>query len=110
MSEDFKILAEDITDYCNGVEASAVKLRVQIEKMLGSSKPSTKLPFDARKIQWQDKESGKGKFQLSEDHNSLDHKALLKFLNEHAGGCVASESYFYWVFQNGATIGRKLRK
>jgi hypothetical protein len=110
MSEDFKIFVEDFTDWLNSQEAGIVKLKTQIQKVLGETKPSPKLPFDASKIQWQDKESGKGKFQLSEDYNSLDHKALLKFLNEHAGGCVASEDHFYWVFQNGATIGRKLRK
>ena len=73
-------------------------------------KGSTKLPFDASKIQWQDRENEKEKFQVSEDYDNPEHKALLKFLNEHAGGCVNSEGYFYWVYKNGSTVGRKLRQ
>jgi hypothetical protein len=73
-------------------------------------KGSTKLPFDALKIQWQDRENEKGKFQVSEDYNNPEHKALLKFLNEHAGGCVNSEGWFYWVYKAGDKIGRKLRQ
>jgi len=72
-------------------------------------KGSTKLPFDASKIAWQDREGQKGKYQISEDFSNPEHKALLKFLSEHAGGCVNSEGYFFWVYKNGSTIGRKLR-
>jgi hypothetical protein len=73
-------------------------------------KGSTKLPFDASKIPWIDRENEKGKFQVSEDYDNPEHKALLKFLNEHAGGCVNSEGFFYWVYKNGSTIGRKLKR
>jgi len=71
---------------------------------------STRLPFDASKIHWQDRENAKGPFQVSNDFDSLDHKALLKFLNELAGGCVSSEGWFYWVYQAGDRIGRKASK
>lgn len=69
-----------------------------------------KLPFDVTKIKWWKKTNRNGEFEYSEDFNSLDHKALLKFLNEFCGGSIRSGDYFYWVYQNGATIGRKLRK
>jgi hypothetical protein len=36
-SEDLKILAEEIVDFCNGLEALAVKLRTQINKLFGHS-------------------------------------------------------------------------
>jgi hypothetical protein len=108
--EDLILLLGDLVDFCDSQEASAVRLRAQIKKILGDAKPSAKLPFNASKIKWQDRENEKGKFQVSEDFNSLDHKALLKFLNEHAGGCLSSDGQFYWVYRNGSTIGRKLRK
>jgi hypothetical protein len=110
--EDLRILAEEVVDFCNGLEALAVKLRMQVEKLFGEArvKGSPKLPFDASKIAWEKREGSKGEFEISEDFNNLEHKALLKFLTEHAGGCVNSEGYFYWVFKNGSTIGRKLRK
>jgi len=103
----FEEFAEALVDYCNSQEASHVKLRMLIQKVLGDTKPSAKLPFDNSKINWQDKENQKGKFQMSEDYNSPDHKALLKFLHEHAGGCISSQGYFYWQYQDGATVGRK---
>lgn len=109
MSEDFRIFLDDLLDYLNGQEAGLVKLRMQIQKVHGECKPSAKLPFDVSKIRWQQRQGEKGPFELSEDFNSPDHKALLKFLDE-AGGCVNSEGFFYWVFRNGSTIGRKQKK
>ena len=122
MSKDEATL-EILTDVLNAVEAAVVNAKRQIaelarvtplEKALGhdaSVKGSPKLPFDASKIQWQDRENEKGKFQMSEDVNSPDHKALLAFLNEHVPSkCVVSGGYFYWVYPNGATIGRKVPK
>jgi hypothetical protein len=38
-SEDLRILAEEIVDFCNGLEACVVKLRRQIEKLFGEVKP-----------------------------------------------------------------------
>ena len=123
-SKDTRILCEELIDFCNGVEAQLFKLRTQIEKLIGASKPKTEtkpqasadLPFDVSKIKWQDRENERGKFQISEDLNSLDHKNLLKFLAEHTSGkCVNSKdsegrTWFIWTFPNGSTIGRKLRK
>jgi len=74
------------------------------------AKGSTRLPFDVSKITWQDRENEKGKFQVSEDYDNPEHKALLKFLNEHVGGCINSEGWFYWVYKAGDKIGRKKRK
>jgi hypothetical protein len=118
MTEDLKIFLEDFVDFLNAQESSIVKMRLQIEKLLGATATPTalasgspKLPFNASKIKWQDRENKKGKFQCSEDYNSLDHKALLAFLNEHVPSkCVQSEGFFYWVYPNGSTIGRKLKK
>jgi len=74
-------------------------------------KGSTKLPFDVSKIAWQNRENEKGKFQVSEDFSSPDHKALLAFLNEHTPSkCVQSEGWFYWIYPAGDRIGRKLRR
>jgi hypothetical protein len=48
---------------------------------------------------------------MSEDTTNPEHKALLAFLNEHVPAkCVNSGGFFYWVYGNGTTIGRKPRK
>jgi hypothetical protein len=69
-----------------------------------------KLPFDVSKTRWRRAEGLKGPFELSDDTGNPDHKALLKFLVELAGGAVSSEGFFYWVFPNGSTVGRKQKK
>jgi hypothetical protein len=125
MSKDEAIL-EILTDFLDALEAAVVNAKRQIshiphitplDKALGHDagqtafKGSPKLPFDPAKIQWQDKENQNGKFQMSEDINNPEHKALLAFLNEHVPSkCVQSEGQFYWVYPNGTTIGRKVRK
>lgn len=101
-----KATAESLIDSWLGTETS--------EK--AKPKDLTKLPFDVGKIQWQDKTNENGQFQMSEDFNSLDHKELLKFLADHTPGkCVNSkdsqgQTWFYWTYPNGSTIGRKQRK
>lgn len=109
MTEDFQAFLEDFLDYLNGQEAGIVKMKMQISKLLGekSGKDLAKLPFEVSKIKWQDRENENGKFQVSEDYNSTDHKELLKFLNTHAGGCITSNGLFYWVYKAGDRIGRK---
>ena len=78
---------------------------------ISTAKGSPKIPFDAEKIQWKDKENENGKFQMTEDYSNPDYKALLAFLNEHIPAkCINSEGFFYWVYGNGTTIGRKPRK
>jgi hypothetical protein len=102
---------EALAIFCDGVDAAVSALRANLG--VPTQKPvkgSVKLPFDPSKIQWQKRQGGKGEFELSEDFNSLDHKALLKFLSEHAGGCINSEGWFYWVFKNGSTLGRTQKK
>lgn len=112
MDEDLAILATDIIDYCNDVEAAASKLRVQIEKLIGESKdknPKRHWSWMPEEISWTEAEGPKGKYQRSEDVNNLDHKALLKDLTEHKG-FLFREGWSYWTFKNGWTIGRKRKE
>jgi hypothetical protein len=109
VSEDYQSFLEDMLTYLQAQEAGIVQLREQIRKVLGETRPSTKLPFDVSRIAWQNRENEKGKFQMSEDYSNPEHRALLKFLIEHAGGRIVSDGWFLWVYQDGRTIGRKLR-
>jgi len=62
--EDLKILAEEIVDFCNGLEALAVKLRTQIEKLFGESQ---RWDWNPAKIKWEKAEGSKGEYERSED-------------------------------------------
>jgi hypothetical protein len=102
--EDFKVFIDDLVDFLNGLEASIVKLRTQIDKLCGS-----KWSWDPGKIKWEKTEGFKGSYERSEDVNSLDFKELLKDLAKH-NGKLSRDGWFYWVFKNGATVGRKRRE
>jgi len=62
--------------------------------------------WDPSKIKWEEAEGPKGKFERSEDVNNLDFKALVKDLADHKGK-LTHENSFYWLFENGVTVGRK---
>jgi len=106
-SEDFRILAEELLDFVNGIEASCVKLRTQIDKLFGAKeeKPS----YNIEKIRWEQAQGTSGPYEKSIDVNSLDFKALLADIQKH-GGKMTVSGYFVWAFQNGSTLGRKKRQ
>jgi hypothetical protein len=58
------------------------------------------------KIKWTEEEGFKGKYEKSEDVNNPEFKAMLKDLQQHKGR-LTHNGYFYWVFENGSTVGRK---
>ena len=64
--------------------------------------------WDPSKIKWDEAEGPKGKFERSEDINNLDFKALVKDLAHHKGK-LTRDNLFYWLFENGVTVGRKKR-
>lgn len=105
MSDDLKILAEDIVDFLSGVEACCVRLKRQIENLLGTD---DKLSWNPNNMEWVEAEGSKGRYERSEDVDSPDFRALVKDLAAH-NGTLSRRSYFYWLFKNGATVGRKKR-
>lgn len=62
--------------------------------------------YDISKIKWEERQGQKGLFEKTDDYNSLDYKALLRDLQSHKGK-MRKNGYFLWIFENGATIGRK---
>ena len=105
MNEELSNFLEDFTDLLNGFEASIVKMREQIGKLEGVRVWS----WNPEKVKWLEAEGERGKYEKSEDVNNLDFKAMLKDVAAH-NGKLKRDRYFYWVFQNGTTVGRKLQK
>jgi len=66
-------------------------------------------PWNPSLIVWTEAEGPSGKYERSEDLNCKDFKALVKDLGEHKGKLTRGD-FFYWLFQNGSTVGRKKRK
>jgi hypothetical protein len=75
------------------------------EKITTEEKPS----WDSGKVKWTEEEGFKGRYEKSEDFDNLEFKAMLKDLQEHKAR-MWHQGYFYWVFENGATVGRKKKE
>jgi len=102
MSEKEDLALEALTDFLNGVEAGIESARQRIKEVKIEEKPS----WNPNQIMWTKAEGQKGEYERSEDINNLQFKAMLKDLAVH-GGRMNYEGFFYWVFQNGTTVGRK---
>jgi len=102
--EDLAILAEEVVRFLTNLEMACSELRKGLEKLLGAPVYS----WDPAKIKWTRERNPRGEFEKSEDFSNPEFKAMLKWLNEH-GGKAERGGYFYWVYRNGATVGRKKR-
>lgn len=72
----------------------------------------TKSPFpdwNPLKVKWQQAEGSKGTYEKSEDANNVEFRKMHEDLQEH-GGTLTREGYFYWLFRNRCTVGRKKRR
>jgi len=89
-----------LLEFLNAVEAGVASAR-QIIK-------TAKIGWDPAQIKWAQAEGTSGPYERSEDTDNPEFKAMLKDLQAH-NGCLTREGWFYWAFQNGATVGRKKR-
>jgi hypothetical protein len=105
--EDFEGFLGDFCDFLDGLEASIVKMKQQIAKLVGVAEEKAK--YEMAKIKWEAAQGSSGPYERSEDVNSQDFKELLKDVQAH-GGKMTVGNYFVWAFKNGYTIGRKQRK
>ena len=64
--------------------------------------------WDPSKIKWVPAEGAKGRYDRADPQASRDFQNMLKDLKEH-GGRLTRDGYFYWVFRDQATVGRKKR-
>jgi len=99
MSEE-DLALEALTEFFNAVEAGIAAARQRIGVL--------KVEWDPAKIKWEPAEGSSGPYERSEDVNNPHFKAMLKDLAAH-NGKMTRQGLFYWVFQNGSTVGRKKR-
>ena len=72
-------------------------------------KAEAQKPWDPSQIAWTEAEGNKGPYERSEDVNSHDFKCMVKDLADHKGKLTRGD-FFYWLFQSGSVVGRKVRK
>lgn len=93
-------------DFLVKLRDAATMIADAANEYLETKSPFSK--FDPNKIQWQPAEGHKGAYERSEDVNNPEFKAMLKELAAH-GGKMTRNGFFYWVWKNGSTVGRKKR-
>jgi len=108
MEEDFANFLEDFCDFLDGLEASIIKMKQQIAKLVGVAEEKPKFSWNPDKIKWEKAQGPSGEFERSDDVNNPEFKAMLKDLAQH-NGKLTRNGVFYWVFKNGSTVGRKRR-
>ncbi|MGB9694252.1 MAG: hypothetical protein ACPLYF_05350 [Fervidobacterium sp.] len=105
-SEDLRIFLEDFVDCLNGLEASIVKMRKQIEKLVGAEAKAT-LPEDTFNVlKWVDEKGSRlGDYQVAYKSQNLpdnwNHAFNILKANDslianrfHGEGYV----YAYWIY------------
>lgn len=81
--------------------------------LMKDSEPVQPAAWNPKNIKWVQAEGSKGPYQRYPDQDQKaeatdDYKSLLADLKRH-NGRMMRDGYFYWIFQDGATIGRKLK-
>jgi len=103
----YEILDEEVLgpllEVFNGLEESIVQFKRSISRAKGVER------WDPERIRWGHAEGPSGLYERSEDVNNPEFKAMLKDLVAH-NGKLTHEGWFYWVFRNGSTVGRKKQK
>jgi len=65
-------------------------------------------PWNPTQIKWNQAEGSHGVYEHNEDTASQGFRLLVKELIQYDGK-LPSNGYFYWLFLNGSTVGRKKR-
>lgn len=115
--EDLAVFLEDFCDLLDGLEASIVKMKMQIAKLMGvareekretHSQKTAKFSWNPDSIKWVKIQGLKGEYEKSEDVDNPQFKAMLQDLAKHKGKLIR-DGFFYWTYKNGSTVGRKHR-
>jgi hypothetical protein len=107
MSKD-DLATSALLEFLNAAEAGIVATKRLIQEGKGISQVPSR-SWDPTRIKWEQAQGASGPYERSEDMNNSDFKLLLKDLAEH-NGKLSAGCYFYWVFKNGSTIGRKHKR
>jgi len=99
---EFYELLVKLRDFHNGIAEA-------LDSFIQTKSKAVLKEYNVDKIKWVEAEGQHGKYERSDDANNPEFKALLKDLAEH-NGKLTHKGYFYWVFQNGVTIGRKKKQ
>jgi len=87
----------------DGLQMAVDAISEYVEK-----KASVDTPWNPNKVKWIPYEGTKGPYEKLSSEMSEDAKKMLADLKEK-GGKLMRDGFFYWVFSDMATVGRKKR-
>jgi hypothetical protein len=76
--------------------------------ILEAEKEAIEYEWKPEKIKWDKTEGPKGPYEKSSPEQSENYKDMLKDLEAHKGK-LTKDGYFYWLFNDNETVGRKQR-
>jgi len=98
------------------IERDTAQFRVErIDELLnkvGEAKgyvEAQKGTWDPKKVEWVETAGTKGLYDKASAQGTDDFKAMLIDLKKHDGK-LSRDGFFYWVFSDEATVGRKKTK
>jgi hypothetical protein len=116
VSEKEDLALEILADFFDAVEAGIAQARQRLkEAKLEPEKPS----WDPSRIKWIEAQGTSGPYQRypaegEKAEATQDYRNMLQDLKAHGGKLSRKEAdgatWFYWLFQDASTVGRKQRK
>ena len=61
------------------------------------------------KIKWSPAEGPSGVYEKASKQESVDYQAMIDDLKAHQG-CLTKSDLFFWLFDDGETVGKKPKK
>jgi hypothetical protein len=97
------VALEALTDFLDAVEAGVAVARSRIKA--GKVEPEN---WDPNSVKWINADGTSGPYERCEDFGNTHFKAMKTDLMMH-NGKMTRDGFFYWLFTDGSTVGRKKR-
>jgi hypothetical protein len=81
----------------------------KIEELEKTYQQSQSKTWDSSKVKWEQSEGPSGVYEKASKQESADYQAMIDDLKAHQG-CLTKDDFFFWLFNDGETAGRKPRK
>jgi len=79
-----------------------------VESLAPAEVREEKAAWNPEKIVWTQKTGQRGPYEQSEEANNTEFKAMHRDIAAH-NGKLMRDGFFFWIFTNSATVGRKKR-
>jgi hypothetical protein len=114
MSQAEDLATEALLEFLNACEAGIAAAKQRIREKKGVSEEQKPTPaWNPDTIKWQQTEGFKGVYERypaegQKAEATADYKMMLEDLKAHDGR-LTKDSFFYWMFSDKATVGRKMK-